>query len=335
MEVESFKNGIVYDYAFYNDLADPDKGEDYARPVLGGSPHYPYPCRGRTGRLPTKTDPNTESRIPLLMSLNIYVPRDERFGHLKMSVSSAMALNPLPSSFFLSLRIYVTALVTSLIALRMLSKSMKEDSSYLTVLFSKDKSAWRTDEEFTQEMLGGMNPVVISRVKEFPPTSNLDPEVYGDQSSAMAWHHVKDHMDGITTDEEIEANKLFILNHHDSLMPYLRRINSTTTKTYASRTLLFLQNDGRLKPLAIEMSVPHPNGDKLGAVSKVYTPAEDGVDGSIWQLAKAYAAVNDSGVHQLITHFLNTHAVIEPFVIATNRQLSVLHHIHASSSSLS
>lgn len=30
-------------------------------------------------------DPNTESRIPLLMSLNIYVPRDERFGHLKMS----------------------------------------------------------------------------------------------------------------------------------------------------------------------------------------------------------------------------------------------------------
>lgn len=30
-------------------------------------------------------DPNTESRIPLLMSLDIYVPRDERFGHLKQS----------------------------------------------------------------------------------------------------------------------------------------------------------------------------------------------------------------------------------------------------------
>lgn len=86
-------------------------------------------------------------------------------------------------------------------------------------------------------------------------------------------------------------------------MPYLRRINSTTTKTYASRTVLLLKNDGTLKPLAIELSLPHPNGDQFGAVSKVYTPAEHGVEGSIWQLAKAYVAVNDSGVHQLISHW--------------------------------
>ncbi|KAF5740057.1 lipoxygenase [Tripterygium wilfordii] len=113
------------------------------------------------------------------------------------------------------------------------------------------------------------------------------------------------------------------------LMPYLRRINdSTSTKTYASRTLLFLLDDGTLKPLAIELSLPHPEGDKFGAISTVYTPAERGVEGSIWQLAKAYVAVNDSGVHQLISHWLNTHAVMEPFVIATNRQLSVLHPIH-------
>ncbi len=118
-----------------------------------------------------------------------------------------------------------------------------------------------------------------------------------------------------------------------------------------------MQNDGALKPLAIELSLPHPEDEKLGAISKVFTPAEHGVEGSIWQLAKAYAAVNDSGYHQLvshwynsveeslentislyfknefmntfcITHRLNTHAVIEPFVIATNRQLSVLHPIH-------
>ena len=38
------------------------------------------------------TDPESESRLPLLMSLNIYVPRDERFGHLKMSDFLAYAL---------------------------------------------------------------------------------------------------------------------------------------------------------------------------------------------------------------------------------------------------
>nr|POE81553.1 putative linoleate 9s-lipoxygenase 5 [Quercus suber] len=350
----------VYDYAYYNDLGNPDKNAKYARPVLGGSSEYPYPRRGRTGRPPTKTDPNTESRLELLMSLNIYVPRDERFGHLKLSDFLAYALKSVgqflkpeleslfdstPSefdSFKDVLKLYEGGIklpdgllkdIRDNIPAEMLKEVFPTDGEGLLKypmpqVIKEDRSAWRTDEEFAREMLAGVNPVDISRLKEFPPTSKLDPKVYGDQNSTITREHIENSLDGLTIEEALEKNKLFILDHHDAILPYLRRINSTTTKTYASRTLLFLKNDGALKPLVIELSLPHPEGDQYGAISKVYTPAEQGIEGSIWQLAKAYVAVNDSGYHQLISHWLNTHAVIEPFVIATNRQLSVLHPIY-------
>ncbi|XP_049414219.1 probable linoleate 9S-lipoxygenase 5 isoform X2 [Solanum stenotomum] len=352
----------VYDYAYYNDLGDPDKGEEYARPVLGGSSEYPYPRRGRTGREPTKTDPNCESRIPLFMSLDVYVPRDERFGHLKMSdfltfylKSIVQSLLPAFKALFDNtpnefdsfedvLKLYEGGIkfpqgpllkdINDSIPLEILKDIFHSDGEGLfkfptPQVIQEDKTAWRTDEEFGREMLAGINPVLITRLQEFPPKSNLDPNIYGNQNSTITREQIEDKLDGLTVDEAIKANMLFILNHHDIVMPYLRRINTTTnTETYASRTLLFLQDNGTLKPLAIELSLPHPDGDQFGTVSKVYTPSDQGVEGSIWQLAKAYAVVNDSGIHELISHWLNTHAVIEPFVIATNRQLSVLHPIH-------
>lgn len=105
-------------------------------------------------------------------------------------------------------------------------------------------------------------------------------------------------------EQAIKKSKLFILDYHDALMPYLGRINrDTSTKTYATRTILYLEDDSTLRPLAIELSLPHPEGEQFGAISSVYTPAEHGVEGMIWQLAKAYVAVNDSGFHQLVSHW--------------------------------
>ncbi|XP_042499603.1 probable linoleate 9S-lipoxygenase 5 isoform X2 [Macadamia integrifolia] len=353
----------VYDYACYNDLGDPDKGPKYVRPVFGGSKEYPYPRRGRTGRKPTKTDPKTESRLPIisLKPLNIYVPRDEQFDHVKMADILAYALKAISQLLLPALNNFfdrnqnksrsmqdimdmyeggikipnnpTVEKVTDAIPLEMLKELFCSDGEQLLKfpmpqVIKNDKSAWRTDEEFAREMLSGVNPVSIRCLQEFPPTSKLNPDVYGNHTSLITKEHIEKNLNELTVDEAIKSNKLFILDYYDALMPYLRRINTTTTKTYAARTILFLKDDGTLKPVAIELCLPHPDGDQLGPVSKVFTPAEDGVEGSVWQLAKAYVAVNDSGFHQLITHWLKSHSVMEPFAIAMNRQLSVLHPIH-------
>ncbi|XP_062079850.1 linoleate 9S-lipoxygenase 6-like [Humulus lupulus] len=328
----------IYDYDVYNDLGEPDT-PNLARPTLGGNSEFPYPRRGRTGRPPTKTDPKCESR-PAEGKL-IYIPRDERADRLKESA-------PLSLAYRIKVFCSKTALHAPTVD-QISAKSTAVDDEFndfeqVFALFADrggkyptphlikgNKSSWMTDEEFARQMIAGVHPVHIRCLKEFPPTSKLDTKLYGDQTSTITEDHIKDKLEPeFTVENALEQNKLFILDHHDTFMPYLRKINeSPTTKAYASRTILFLTSEGTLKPVAIELSLP-PNSDcdKEGSVSKVYTPSEGGVEYVLWELAKAYVAVNDSGYHQLCSHWLNTHAVIEPFVIATNRQLSVLHPIH-------
>ena len=104
--------------------------------------------------------------------------------------------------------------------------------------------------------------------------------------------------------QAVASKRLFILDYYDAFMLYAERINklSDDTKTYASRTLFFLTNDGELKPIAIELCLPASADHK--AVRNVYTPAEEGTEeGTLWELARAHARVNDSGYHQLINHW--------------------------------
>ena len=81
-----------------------------------------------------------------------------------------------------------------------------------------------------------------------------------------------------------------------------------------------------MNPIAIELCLP-PTAVAQG-VRDVYTPVDDVEGGGLWFLAKAHARVNDAGYHQLVSHWLRTHAVIEPFIIATHRQLSNMHPLH-------
>jgi hypothetical protein len=74
-------------------------------------------------------------------------------------------------------------------------------------------------------------------------------------------------------------------------------------------------NDKLWRPIAIEL---HGADDE----ANVYTPSDPF---NLWLLAKGVFSSIDSGYHQLITHWLRTHACTEPYIISTHRNLSSLH----------
>ncbi|KAF5786358.1 putative linoleate 13S-lipoxygenase [Helianthus annuus] len=235
----------VYDYAYYNDLGAPDRGLKYIRPVLGGNEEFPYPRRGRTGRGPTKTDPDSEKRLCLL-NLNIYVPRDERFSHIKFSDFSAYAAKSIGQviqaefraifdktptefdSFRDIMKLYGDAPKNAAkkmrknINLEFVRELLRNDGEKLFKFPKPDvlkdnESAWRTDQEFGREMVAGVNPVVIRRLEKFPPASKLDPNKYGDQTSSMTEEHLKPNMNGLTIEEvrmksNHEFSNLLVIN---------------------------------------------------------------------------------------------------------------------------
>ncbi|CAL4953286.1 unnamed protein product [Urochloa decumbens] len=350
----------VYRYDVYNDLGLPDSNNP--RPTLGGSSELPYPRRCRTGRKPTKTDPSCESRLTLVDG-DIYVPRDERFGHIKKSDFYGYAIKALVNAVVPAIRTYVDlspgefdsfkdiirlyeggiklpeipALeeMRKQFPLQLVKDVLPVGGDYLLKLpvpkiIKEDKKAWMTDEEFAREMLAGVNPLLIKRLTEFPPKSTLDPSKYGDHTSTITAAHIERNLEGLTVEQALDGNRLYILDHHDNFMPFLVRVNNLPGNfIYAARTLLFLRGDGTLTPVAIELSLPELKDGLTTAKSTVYTPTSStGAEAWVWHLAKAYANVNDYCWHQLISHWLNTHAVMEPFVIATNRQLSVTHPVY-------
>ncbi|KAK4269894.1 hypothetical protein QN277_022991 [Acacia crassicarpa] len=211
--------------------------------------------------------------------------------------------------------------VSSFVPLQKLKEVFRIDGEEL-LRFQKpqvirdNKNAWKKDEEFAKEMLAGVNPVKICCLQDWPIKSKVDGTI-----CKISEDDIQKNLEGLSVGQAINNKKLFILDYYDDFIPYLRLINTTAAedisskvhpRAYATRTVLLLKNDGTLKPLAIELSLPQ-EAQFDGTPPQVYLPPEEGAEEWTWMLTKAYVVVNDSSYHQLISHWLQTHAVVEPF----------------------
>ncbi|XP_052198175.1 linoleate 13S-lipoxygenase 2-1, chloroplastic-like isoform X3 [Diospyros lotus] len=327
-EGERKKYDRIYDYDVYNDLGNLDSKPELKRPSLGGK-EYPYPRRCRTGRPRCKTDPLSETR-----NSSVYVPRDEAFSEIKEQMFSVKMLQELVLSL-------IRAIVDSNLGFPHF-KSIDElfderinlppPSNYsffeTPELMKRDQFAWLRDEEFARQTLAGVNPYSIQLVTEWPLKSKLDPEVYGPPESAITKELIEKEIKGcMTVEEAITQKKLFILDYHDFLLPYVNKVREEEgTTLYGSRTLFFLTHQGTLRPLTIELT--RPLKDDKPQWKEVFTPTWDSTGHWLWRLAKVHVLAHDSGYHQLVSHWLRTHCATEPYIIASNRQLSAMHPIY-------
>ena len=103
--------------------------------------------------------------------------------------------------------------------------------------------------------------------------------------------------------QALTDKRLFVLDYHDILMPYVSKVRKIEwTTLYGSRTLFFLNSDDTLEPLGIELTRPPIKGHSE-QWKEVFTPGTNSTDVWIWRLAKAHVLSHDSCIHQLVIHW--------------------------------
>ncbi|QRO01258.1 lipoxygenase [Archangium violaceum] len=171
---------------------------------------------------------------------------------------------------------------------------------------------WQDDHEFARQAVQGVNPLHITSITALPQGMPLtDQEVRGLLSP------------GTTLAGALEARRVFLLDFEVlEGIPMFRKVDEHGVEERrwapASRCLLYREDSQRLRPLAIQLG-------RDPAKDPVFTPNDSEAD---WLAAKIYLRCSEGNAHQMIAHALRTHFVVEPFVMATMRNLPDPHPVY-------
>lgn len=168
------------------------------------------------------------------------------------------------------------------------------------------------DRVFAAQRVAGANPLVIEKVQalpdNFPVTDEQFKAAIGEQDSLASAG---------------EEGRLYLADY--AVLDYLEPSAFPNDQKYLSLPLALFavpKSSGSLMPVAIQCGqTPSPD-------NPIFTPPPPGTPQSqkwSWLMAKTIVQIADGNYHELISHLGRTHFLIEPFAIATERQLAPNH----------
>lgn len=182
---------------------------------------------------------------------------------------------------------------------------------FATLPLPKIADSFQTDEFFALMRVAGPNPVMIERLttadRRFPVTEAQYKSVMGDSDSLQA---------------AIEQGRVYLADYAilEGALNGTFGANPPVQKyAYAPLAMFAVPEsdalDRLLRPVAIQCG-------QTPTDYPVITPAT-GADA--WLMAKTIVQIADMNFHEPVSHLARTHLLIEPFVIATHRQLPPTH----------
>ncbi|TYQ30721.1 lipoxygenase family protein [Pseudanabaena sp. UWO310] len=173
----------------------------------------------------------------------------------------------------------------------------------------KISQSFTTNSEFARLRVAGFNPVTIQRIKtldaKFPLTEDQFQTVLAGDSLAEAG----------------AQGRLYLADYAELTAIAGGTFPKGAQKYINAPLALFAVPKGQqsLTPIAIQL------GQDPSAYPIFVCQADDEPN---WLLAKTVVQIADANYHELISHLGRTHLFIEPFAIATNRQLASNHPLY-------
>lgn len=203
--------------------------------------------------------------------------------------------------FMRSMAVFLTRIAVSLGRATSLTDYAEQFS---TLPLPWPAGVFETDEVFAQLRVAGPNPLMIRRataadLNGFSVDDARYRSVIGDSSASV--------------EASLKRNAFYVADY--SALSELTPGNSKYV--FTPKALFAVTSSGKrsLRPIAIQTA---PGG-------QVFFPS----DGTSWEISKVIVNMADANYHELVSHLGLTHLLMEPFVLATYRQLDSRHPLFA------